>query len=197
LTKSVSMLKHNYALVKPLLEELMSMGLLIKFNNGVQSGKNKSALLVKEHYEAPTPVTRSAAAKSLTTIKKRQKKNLKMSPNNGTNTILRYFRRITKEINAQSETNGEEPSRQNDDCEIISCLSVHGKLNTNDLIPPINSSSSSIMKTATSSSTELTSKYFRNALVPRPLPRITRLSNGNSTSLQDDKQQQISDKNEQ
>ncbi len=30
-----------------------------------------------------------------------------MSPNNGTNTILRYFSRITEEINAQSEINGE------------------------------------------------------------------------------------------
>ena len=64
-----------------------------------------------------------------------------------------------------------------------------GKSNTNDLIPPMpspnSSSSSSIIKTATSSSTcsssstELTPKYFRNALVPRPFPRIARLSNGN------------------
>jgi len=34
-------------LIKPFLEELISMGLLIKINNGIKSAKNKSTLHIK------------------------------------------------------------------------------------------------------------------------------------------------------
>ncbi|CAF5218901.1 unnamed protein product, partial [Rotaria magnacalcarata] len=47
LTNNISVLKHNYSLVKPLLETLVSMKLLIKIKDGVLSGKNKTIIYLK------------------------------------------------------------------------------------------------------------------------------------------------------
>ncbi|CAF3674633.1 unnamed protein product [Rotaria sp. Silwood1] len=52
LTKSISKLKHNYQFLKSLLNELVTMGILICLNNGIRSGNNLTSLYVKVLPEA-------------------------------------------------------------------------------------------------------------------------------------------------
>ncbi|CAF2668643.1 unnamed protein product [Rotaria sp. Silwood2] len=164
---------------------------------------------IEERLVASTSLKRPIESNNSTSIKKKQKKTTKIRPMNTQTTILQYFSKITKKIVAPPAPCSKETnvlSRYDDDCSIISCLPLHAQSNTNDKTssaPPTNSLSSSsshiqastISSSCSSSSTELTSKYFRNRFMPRPIPRIARVSN--STPLQRLQQQQISHENAQ